>query len=75
MTVMTYEGITGRAPEKARKSGFFSRLYRAIVEARTREARRQVNAYLRSLDDKTLAKLGYDRAEVENLKAGIVPRH
>ena len=70
MAVTTFDGIAGRTQEKARKSGFFASLYRAIVEARTREARRQVDAYLRSLDDRTLADFGYDRAEVRKTPSG-----
>jgi hypothetical protein len=42
---------------------------------REREARRYVNGYLLSLDDKTLAELGYDRAEIVNSDAGVAYRY
>ncbi len=64
MAVTTLDSFDGRATDKARKPGLFARMYQALVISREREARRYVNAYLRSLDDKTLAELGYDRAEL-----------
>ena len=64
MAVTTLDSFEGRATDKARKPGLFARMYQALVVSREREARRYVNAYLRSLDDKTLADLGYDRAEI-----------
>ena len=64
MAVTTLDSFAGRATDKARKPGLFARMYKALVVSREREARRYVNAYLRSLDDKTLAEFGYDRAEL-----------
>ena len=70
MAVTTLDSFAGRATDKARKPGLFMRMIQALVESREREARRYVNAYLRSLDDKTLAELGYDRAEIRNSDVG-----
>ncbi len=64
MAVTTLNSFEGQATDRPRKPGLFVRMYRALVVSREREARRYVNAYLRSLDDKTLAELGYNRAEL-----------
>jgi hypothetical protein len=48
----------------ANKPGFFRNAFRALVEARQREAERYVNGVLLSLDDETLAGHGYSRAEL-----------
>ncbi len=48
-----------------KKQGFFSRALDAMIDARMREAERQVVAQLLSFDDKTLASLGYERSELE----------
>ena len=48
-----------------RKQGFFSRVLDAMIDARMRDAERQVVAQLLSFDDKTLASLGYERLELE----------
>ena len=53
--------ITGSEKER----GFFSRMGARLIESRRRQADRAVAAYLLSLDDETLVRLGYDRAEVE----------
>lgn len=45
--------------------GFWSRVGHRLIESRMRQADRAVASYLLSLDDETLAKLGYDRREVE----------
>lgn len=42
--------------------GFFRSAIDAMVEARSRQAQRQVNAALLMLDDEELAARGYDRA-------------
>ena len=44
--------------------GFFARLGGKVMESRKRQADRAVAAYLLSLDDATLEKLGYDRNAV-----------
>ncbi len=70
MAATTLDSFASRATDKAGKAGLFARMYRALVDSREREARRYVNAYLRSLDDKTLAELGYDRAEL--VKSNVI---
>jgi len=74
MAVTTLDSFEGRATDKARKPGLFARMYQALVVSREREARRYVNGYLLSLDDKTLAELGYDRAEIRNSDVGVAYR-
>ena len=71
MAVTTLDSFEGRATDKARKPGLFARMYQALVVSREREARRYANVYLRSLDDKTLADLGYDRAELMKSRAAV----
>ena len=61
MAFATADFSTAHA-EKEKKQGFFSRMLDKMVEARMREAERLVVAQLLSLDDKTLADLGYERA-------------
>ena len=51
---------------------FFADFGRRVIEARTREARRHVNAVLLNMDDKTLCELGYDRAELRRNAASRV---
>jgi predicted signal transduction protein with EAL and GGDEF domain len=53
--------LTGTEREKS----FFTRLGTRLMEARKRQADRAVAAYLLSLDDETLQRLGYDRRELE----------
>lgn len=48
----------------ANKPGYFRSALRAIVEARQRQAELHVNGVLLGLDDETLKKHGYDRAEI-----------
>lgn len=52
-------------PAAREEKGFFSRLGSRLVESRKRQADRIVAAYLLSLDDDTLGRLGYDRADLE----------
>lgn len=61
MSVMTAHSRLDREHEE----GFFTRLGHRLVESRKREADRAVAAYLLSLDNATLARLGYDRHEIE----------
>ena len=75
MAVTTLDSLESRATDKARRPGLFMRMIQALVESREREAQRYVNAYLRSLDDKTLAELGYDRAEIGKSGGGVFYRY
>ncbi|MEM0907133.1 MAG: hypothetical protein AAGJ94_07205 [Pseudomonadota bacterium] len=63
MSVFTAENVdlTGTPRER----GFLSRMGERLVAARMESAQSAVSAYLLSLDDQTLNKLGYDRATLE----------
>lgn len=56
-----------------REAGLLSRIGQRIIAAREDRARRAVNAYLLSLDDATLEKLGYDRRTLEATNPGGYP--
>jgi len=75
MAVTTLDSFAGQAADKARKPGLFARMYRAFVISKEREARRHINMYLRSLDDRTLADLGFDRVKLANSDDGFIYRH
>ncbi|MEM8812975.1 MAG: hypothetical protein AAGF59_10190 [Pseudomonadota bacterium] len=67
MATMTTD-LFGAAPTtKPTRPSIFRRVMGAMIEARQREAQRQVNGYLLQLDDKTLATYGYDRKELKKL--------
>lgn len=61
----TITANTYRVADTPAEKGFFARVLDRIVASRMRQADRAVAAYLLSLDDATLAKLGYERAELE----------
>ena len=63
MAFATADFSTAQA-EKVQKQGFFSRILDAMINARMREAERQVVAQLLTFDDQTLAALGYNRSEL-----------
>ena len=48
----------------ANKTGILRNILNAFVEARQREAERYVSGVLLSLDDETLKRHGYNRAEL-----------
>ncbi len=75
MAVTTLDSFAGRSADKARKPGLFARMYRAFVLSREREARLHINRYLRSLDDRTLADLGFERAKLAKSETGFIYRH
>ncbi|UOM35096.1 hypothetical protein [Acuticoccus sp. I52.16.1] len=52
------------ADRSASSKGFFARLGEKVMQSRKRQADRAVAAYLLSLDNATLAKLGYEREEI-----------
>ncbi|MGX1096649.1 hypothetical protein ACSSVZ_000664 [Amorphus sp. MBR-141] len=56
-----------------REHSVFHRLMTRIVEARQRQAERAINSYLMSLDDASLERLGYNRAELEAQGGGGYP--
>ena len=47
-------------------SGWFTRFFRAMIEARARKAQSQVDGYLATLNDETLIDLGLDPASVRH---------
>ena len=49
-------------------TGFARRLFDRFIEAQTAKARLRVNAYLQSLDDQALARLGYTPADISNIR-------
>lgn len=57
--------------ETEKRSGFFTRFFNAMVEARTRQAERVVAEHLLSFDDKTLKDLGYDKADLRKASMGL----
>ncbi len=59
------------AAETGARPGFFSRFYRAMVEARMRQAERMVAAHLLSFDERTLKELGYDRNSLRKASIGL----
>ncbi len=62
MAITATQDFTTDRP--ATQKGFFARLGDKVMESRMRQADRAVAAYLLSLDDATLAKLGYERDEI-----------
>lgn len=64
MTTTTISGDLTTTGTK-RERGTFSRMFQRMIEARQRQADRMVSAYLLTMDDRTLAQLGYDRAMLE----------
>lgn len=53
------------AVDRPRKDrGFLRRVAEGMIASRQRQADRMVASYLLALDDETLAKLGYQRADV-----------
>jgi hypothetical protein len=68
MAVTTFEragGIDSKASEK----GFARRLLDRYIDAQMQKAQRRVNAYLQTMDDKALARLGYSQADIRNIRA------
>ena len=53
---------------KAGAKGFGRRLLDRYIDARMMKARLQVNAYLQSLDDKALTRLGYTPSDIRNIR-------
>ncbi|MDQ0315267.1 hypothetical protein [Amorphus orientalis] len=56
-----------------REHSALHRLMSRIITARQRQAERAINAYLLSLDDKSLEQLGYERKSLEKNASGSYP--
>jgi hypothetical protein len=67
MAVTTFERA-GAYDGAAKSKGFARRLLDRYIDAQMRKAQRQVNAYLRGLDDKALRNFGYSGAEIERIR-------
>jgi hypothetical protein len=67
MTTATFDRID-RIEAGAKTKGFARRLFDRYLEAQMRKAHLRVNAYLQTLDDKTLGELGYTRADIRNIR-------
>jgi hypothetical protein len=68
MAVTTFERVGGIG-DKASGKGFARRLMDRYIDAQMQKAQRRVNAYLQTMDDKTLAGLGYSQADIRNIRA------
>lgn len=73
--MMAMTSTTGdfRLTGTEREHSVFHRLMTRIVEARQRQAERAINAYLLSLDEASLERLGYERDDLEQKGAGGYP--
>lgn len=63
MSITTAHDYTVAGPR--REKGVLARIGDAMIASRMRQANRVVSGYLLGLDDETLARLGYDRAELQ----------
>lgn len=59
-SIATSYTLTGSERER----GLLARIGQRLMASRMRQADRAVAAYLLSLDDETLERLGYDRADL-----------
>ncbi len=50
-------------------AGFLDRFFQRFIEARERQARSIVRQHLSTLTEARLAELGYEAAEIEEIKA------
>jgi hypothetical protein len=57
--------------ETGSRPGFFSRFFKAMVDARMRQAERIVAVHLLSFDERTLKELGYDRQTLRKASIGL----
>jgi hypothetical protein len=72
MSSLAASAIVHAAIEEAEtpRAGFLSRLLAAIVQSRTREARRRVALHIERLGEEHLAHLGFSDADIEAIRAG-----
>jgi hypothetical protein len=64
MAVTTFEGIG-----KVGGRSFARRLLDRYMDAQMKKARLRVNAYLQTMDDSALDRLGYTPAEIGDIRA------
>ena len=69
MGATTYRNVPGAHPG-ATSGGWLSRFFARLIEARELQARRVVNAHLRTLDNEALESFGLEPAEIRRLRSG-----
>ena len=57
------------AESKSRRAGLLTRIFDAIVEVKTLEARRRIAHYLHAAGNQQLADLGFTAAEFASIRA------
>src|SRR5262245_28631076 len=55
---------------KSSRAGLLRRIFEAIVEAKTLEARRRSAAYLQAVSDQQLVDLGFTAADIASIRTG-----
>lgn len=63
----TYDTSLTSSARHRSNSGFFRNLFDRFVEARQKQANRQIFFYLKSLDADTLRRMGYNPAQIERI--------
>lgn len=58
--------LTAGTPRRS-ELGVFRRLFDRLIEAKQKQANREVLNYLRSFDAESLSRLGYTKAEIERI--------
>ena len=63
---------TGRhdGERKSSRAGLLRRIFDAMVEAKTLEARRRIVPYLQAATDQRLTDLGFTAADIASIRAG-----
>ena len=67
MAVTTFDRVRGY-DDGVEGKGFARRFLDRYTDAQMKKARMRVNAYLQSLDDNSLAQLGYTPADIRNIR-------
>jgi hypothetical protein len=67
MAVATFDRV-GTIEDKVKGKGFVARFLDRYVDAQMQKARLRVNAYLQTLDDRSLAEMGYTPADIRNIR-------
>jgi len=67
MVTTTLDRASGLGTQRTGK-GLLRRMADRYIEAQIRKAELRVNAYLQSLDDKALSKMGYTAAQIRDIR-------
>jgi hypothetical protein len=72
MSTITLTSAAAAAIEERETAagGLLRRVFDAIIEARTRSARRRIAVHLESVGDAQLADLGFSAADIASIRAG-----